>query len=76
MLSALLASALHPAEVAAMLKLKLNSGVKYQRTQEPLSELGHLEPREYTYQALVKTSRSFAVVIQLLPEALADAVAV
>ncbi len=76
MLLTLYKSALRPIEVKALLKLKIR-GNRYAPPGEPLETLaGKLDDKAFCYAALAKVSRSFAVVIQQLPEKLKDPVCV
>ncbi|VAW27552.1 Squalene synthase [hydrothermal vent metagenome] len=76
MIPALYKSALHPQEVRALLKLKIK-GRQYAVPKKLLAELVLiLDDETFSYAALSKVSRSFAVVIQQLPEDLKDAVCV
>jgi len=76
MIPTLYKSALHPREVRALLKLKIK-GRQYAVPKETLAELVFkLDDETFSYAALSKVSRSFAVVIQQLPEDLKDAVCV
>ena len=76
MIPTLYKSALHPREVRALLKLKIKSR-QYAVPKKPLAELVLiLDDETFSYAALSKVSRSFAVVIQQLPEDLKDAVCV
>lgn len=76
MILTLYKSALHPHEVRALLKLKIK-GQKYAVPREPLEELAHkLDDKAFCCAALSKVSRSFAIVIQQLPENLKNAVCV
>lgn len=72
----LLKSAHHPTELMAMLKIKFNGEVPKDHKQ-PLDELAlYMSDRDFCYAALNRVSRSFAVVIQQLPEQLKDPVCV
>jgi len=76
MIPTLYKSALHPREVRALLKLKIK-GQQYAVPKKPLEELVQkLDDEAFCYAALSKVSRSFAIVIQQLPENLKDAVSV
>ena len=76
MLLTLYKSALRPIEMKALLKLKIK-GKTYAAPKEPLEVLAKkLDDKAFCYAALGKVSRSFAVVIQQLPENLKDAVCV
>ena len=76
MIPTLYKSALHPREVRALLKLKIK-GQQYAVPKKPLEELvPRLDDEAFCYAALSKVSRSFAVVIQQLPENLKNAVCV
>jgi len=76
MLKDLYQSALFPSEIKAMLKIKME-GQKFIPSKEPLSELALVtDDKEFCYTALNKVSRSFAMVIQQLPEDLKDAVCI
>lgn len=71
-----LGSVFHPAEISAMFKLKFGGYVKKQR-EEPLQDLAKvLNPVDFCYAVLTKVSRSFAVVIQQLPQELRDPVCI
>lgn len=71
-----LKSAHHPTELMAMLKIKFSGKVPHDHPED-LSQLAQtLNDRDYCYAALNKVSRSFAVVIQQLPDALKDPVCV
>lgn len=75
MIPALYKSALHPREVRALLKLKIKG--QYAVPKEPLAELVfNLDDEMFCFTALSKVSRSFAVVIQQLPENLKNAVGI
>ena len=72
----LLKSAHHPTELMAMLKIKFNGEVPKDHKQ-PLEELAlSMNDRDFCYAALNRVSRSFAVVIQQLPQQLKDPVCV
>lgn len=76
MIKDLYQSALYPDELKAMIKIMLE-GSRYSPSKEPLEELvKKVDDRAFCYSALNKVSRSFAVVIQQLPEDLKDAVCV
>lgn len=76
MIKDLYQSAFYPSELKAMLRIKLE-GQKYTPSREPLEELVKSQgDKEFCYAALNKVSRSFAVVIQQLPEDLKDAVCI
>ena len=76
MLKDLYQSALFPSEIKAMLKIKID-GQKFAPSKESLEELALITgDKEFCYEALNKVSRSFAMVIQQLPEDLKDAVCV
>ncbi len=76
MIPTLYKSALHPREVKALLKLKIK-GRKYAIPKESLAALVlKLDDEAFCCAALSKVSRSFAVVIQQLPENLKNAVGV
>jgi farnesyl-diphosphate farnesyltransferase len=76
MARALFQSLAYPTEVSAMLKLKFGGTVK-KRYKEPLDKLASkLSDLDFCYATLNKVSRSFAVVIQQLPEELKDAVCI
>lgn len=77
MLKAIAQSALHPSEFQALIKLKYQSDQLRKPFKQPLNELATtLGDVEFCYAALHKVSRSFAVVIQQLPEELRDAVCI
>jgi farnesyl-diphosphate farnesyltransferase len=72
----LLKSANHPSELMAMLKIKFG-GYAPNDNKLPLAELANqLNDRDFCYAALNQVSRSFAVVIQQLPDKLKDPVCV
>src|SRR4051812_17967610 len=76
MITDLLKSVYHPSEVLAMVRIKF-SKIAVSDTKQPLAELaGQLNDRDFCYAALNKVSRSFAIVIQQLPEKLKDPVCV
>ncbi len=76
MLKDLYQSALFPSEIKAMLKIKME-GQKFAPSKQSLEELALVTTdKEFCYSALNKVSRSFAMVIQQLPEDLKDAVCV
>ena len=76
MLKDLYQSALFPSEIKAMLKIKME-GQKFAPSKQPLEELALVTTdKEFCYTALNKVSRSFAMVIQQLPEDLKDAVCI
>lgn len=76
MLKDLYQSALYPSEIKAMLKIKVE-GQKFAPSKLPLEQLALVESdKEFCYSALNKVSRSFAMVIQQLPEDLKDAVCI
>ncbi len=76
MIPTLYKSALHPREVRALLKLKLK-GQQFTVPRESLSSLVlKLDDKAFCCAALTKVSRSFAAVIQQLPEDLKNAVCV
>jgi farnesyl-diphosphate farnesyltransferase len=69
-------SALFPSEIKAMLKIKME-GQKFAPSKLSLEELAQVNTdKEFCYSALNKVSRSFAMVIQQLPEDLKDAVCI
>lgn len=76
MITDILKSARHPSEVMAMLKIKF--GMPLPRTyKDPLGILAtRISDREFCYATLDKVSRSFAVVIQQLPQQLKDPVCI
>jgi len=72
----LINSIFHPQEIQAMFKVKYGGLVQKERS-EPLTELAQTLPDlEFCYEVLNKVSRSFAVVIQQLPERLKDPVCI
>jgi len=72
----LLKSAHHPSELMAMLKIKFG-GYAPKDNSEPLEYLAQkLDSKAFCYAALNQVSRSFAVVIQQLPDQLKDPVCV
>src|SRR5262249_415039 len=72
----LLISAIRPSELGSILKVKL-AGQQVKTYSQSLDELASkLDDREFCYATLNKVSRSFAVVINQLPEELKDAVCV
>ena len=74
MIPTLYKSALHPREVRALFKLKLK-GQQFIVPKESLEELVlKLDDKAFCCAALTKVSRSFAAVIQQLPEDLKNAV--
>lgn len=76
MLKDLYQSALFPSEIKAMLKIKLE-GSRFAPSKQPLEELALIHSdKEFCYSALNKVSRSFAMVIQQLPDDLKDAICV
>eukprot|EP01006_Ploeotia_vitrea_P004362 TRINITY_DN114395_c0_g1_i1.p1 TRINITY_DN114395_c0_g1~~TRINITY_DN114395_c0_g1_i1.p1 ORF type:complete len:459 (-),score=270.46 TRINITY_DN114395_c0_g1_i1:163-1539(-) len=76
MASELFKSILHPGEIKAMLQLKYGGMVR-KTHKAPLEELAKsLGDIDFCYAVLNKVSRSFAVVIQQLPEVLKDPVCV
>lgn len=76
MLKDLYQSALFPSEIKAMLKIKIE-GQKFAPSKQSLEELALITgDKEFCYTALNKVSRSFAMVIQQLPEDLKDAVCI
>ena len=76
MIPTLYKSALHPREVKALLKMKLN-GSKFAPSKESLKILAEkLDDADFCCEALNKVSRSFAIVIQQLPGDLKQAVCV
>jgi farnesyl-diphosphate farnesyltransferase len=72
MLKALMASAFHPKEISAMFRLKFGTALPKVSHRSLKDET--LTPWEFCYAALNKVSRSFAVVIQQLPDEIKDAV--
>ena len=75
MVKELFNSFIHPWEIKAMYNLKFRD--KIRQPKKPLVELiDGLDDRDFCYTALTKVSRSFAVVIQQLPEDLKDPVCV
>jgi farnesyl-diphosphate farnesyltransferase len=74
MLKALLQSLSHPKEISAMFKLKFGSSLPKVSHRSLSDET--LTPWEFCYAALNKVSRSFAIVIQQLPDEIKDAVRV
>jgi len=76
MIKDILQSAHSPSEVYAMLRIKL-SNISTSDNKKPLEELAlELNDRDFCYAALNNVSRSFAIVIQQLPEKLRDPVCV
>ncbi len=76
MIPTLYKSVLHPREVRALLSLKIK-GERFAVPKEPLATLvGSLDDANFCCAALSKVSRSFAAVIQQLPEDLKNAVCV
>lgn len=76
MITDLLKSVYHPSEVLAMVKIKL-SNISVSDNKEPLEEIaGHTNDLDFCYASLNKVSRSFAIVIQQLPQQLKDPVCV
>jgi len=76
MIPTLYKSALHPLEVKALLKMKL-SGNKFAPSKESLKVLaGKLNDADFCCETLNKVSRSFAVVIQQLPNDLKQAICI
>lgn len=74
MIKDIYASVIRPRELVAMLKVKLGSK-EQARNKLPLSELAlKFDDKAFCYAALNKVSRSFAIVIQQLPEKLKDPV--
>ncbi len=75
MITDLLKSAHRPSEVLAMVKIKLSNTI--QDDKQPLDKLAtELNDRDFCYAALNRVSRSFAIVIQQLPEQLKDPVCI
>lgn len=74
MIKDIYASITRPREIAAMFSIRLGSqnNLKFKESLDELSSV--LSDREFCYAALNKVSRSFAVVIQQLPEQLRDPV--
>ena len=76
MITDLLKSVHHPSEVLAMVKIKL-SNISVSDNKEPLEEIAnHTNDLDFCYASLNKVSRSFAIVIQQLPQQLKDPVCV
>ncbi|GIV34830.1 MAG: hypothetical protein KatS3mg031_2365 [Chitinophagales bacterium] len=76
MIRELIQSMEHPSEIIAMLRLKLG-GFDLAHNKEPLDVVAEKSSDKYfCYAALNAVSRSFAVVIQQLPEELKDPVCV
>ncbi|MFN8298110.1 MAG: squalene synthase [Chitinophagales bacterium] len=76
MVKDLVKSAYRPSELMALLKIKFSGNIP-KDYPEPLELLAKkLDDREFCYAALNRVSRSFAVVIQQLPENLKDPVCV
>ena len=76
MITDLLKSVHHPSEVLAMVKIKL-SNISISDNKEPLEKIARRSnDRDFCYASLNKVSRSFAIVIQQLPEELKDPVCV
>ena len=76
MVKSIIESAFKPEEMKAMLKMK-KEAAKYAPSEEALEVLAVKETDlAFCYSALGKVSRSFAVVIQQLPEDLKDAVCI
>jgi farnesyl-diphosphate farnesyltransferase len=67
---------MHPEEFMPLVQLKLDSARVSKPIEAELSTCLHLPDREFCYAALNKVSRSFAYVIQILPEKLKDAICV
>jgi len=63
-------------ELSALYEIKFGKGRVRSVHQQDLEHLTHLSPLDFCYEALNKVSRSFAYVIQILPEDLKDAVCV
>ena len=76
MIADLLKSAHHPSEVLAMVKIKF-SNISLSDNKEPLEKIAtHTNNLAFCYASLNKVSRSFAIVIQQLPDELKDPVCV
>jgi farnesyl-diphosphate farnesyltransferase len=76
MVKDLLKSAHRPQEIVAMLRLKFG-GFDIKNNRAPLAEQAlTLGDRDFCYAALNKVSRSFAIVINQLPEELKDPVCI
>ena len=74
MISRILYYSSHPQEVTYLLQMKKEFS-QYKPSDKRLTELSaNTSDREFCYEALKKVSRSFAVVIQQLPEELQDPV--
>lgn len=74
MIKDVFASITRPREIAAMFSIRFETR-EIKQYRESLNELSSiLSDRDYCYAALNKVSRSFAVVIQQLPEQLKDPV--
>jgi farnesyl-diphosphate farnesyltransferase len=72
----ILQSAHRPKEIVAMFKLKFG-GFDVRASKDPLAvSATKLRDKDFCYAALNKVSRSFAVVINQLPDELRDAVAI
>jgi farnesyl-diphosphate farnesyltransferase len=76
MLGAMMASALHPSEIGCMLQLKFGGSVRRARKGKLEDLADTLDDYEFCYEVLRRVSRSFAVVIQQLPDNLKDAVCI
>src|ERR1700677_2340349 len=76
MITDILKSAYHPSEVLAMVRIRFGN-ISLSDDKEPLEKLaGKGSDLDFCYAALNKVSRSFAIVIQQLPEKLKDPVCV
>jgi farnesyl-diphosphate farnesyltransferase len=76
MITDILKSAHHPSEVLAMVRIKF-SNISIADNKEPLEKLAaHTNNLDFCYASLNKVSRSFAIVIQQLPDELKDPVCV
>ncbi len=74
MITDILKSAYHPSEVLAMVRIKL-SNISISDNKDPLESIAlQTNDRDFCYASLNKVSRSFAIVIQQLPENLKDPV--
>lgn len=75
MLKSIFNATMYPKELRALLKLKYwSSGLRNPYGGYTLEEIGDLPSRDFCYAILHKVSRSFAAVIQQLPEQSRDAI--
>jgi len=76
MINEIFKSFFHPSEIGAMFRLKFGGRIRAESKLPLLTLAKQLNDLDFCYAVLNKVSRSFAVVIQQLPDELKDAVCI